>query len=143
MTVEKIMSPAVVTVKMDDKLVRVKELFEQRKFHHLLVTENGRLVGVISDRDLLKSVSPYVGTPAETTHDAATLNKRAHQIMNRNLVTITPDAQVLEAVSLFNHHGVSCLPVVNADGEPVGVVTWRDILKTVEVISRKKQQKLH
>ncbi|GGX68321.1 CBS domain-containing protein [Saccharospirillum salsuginis] len=143
MTVKKIMSHTVVTVKMDDDLSQVRELFEEQKFHHLLVTDNGRLVGIISDRDILKTVSPYVGTPAETTHDTATLNKRAHQIMSRNPVTVGPDSELFDAVELFNHKGVSCLPVVDDQFQPIGIVTWRDILKTIEVISRKKQQTRH
>lgn len=138
MTVEKIMTPAVISVDVDDDLSTIRELFHNHGFHHLLVTEHGRLVGVISDRDLLRSISPYLDTPAETTHDAATLNKRAHQIMTRNPVTITAEAPVLDAVERFNHKGVACLPVVNEQREPVGVVTWRDILKAVEVVSRRK-----
>lgn len=143
MTVKKIMSPSVITVDMDDDLNSVRELFDEHKFHHLLVTDNGKLIGVISDRDILKTVSPYVGTPAETTHDTATLNKRAHQIMTRKPITVGPDTKILDAVELFNHKGISCLPVVDDQSKPVGIVTWRDILKTIEFISRKKQQTRH
>ncbi len=88
MSIEKIMSKTVVTVEMDDSLKVVKDIFDNTNFHHLLVVESGKLFGVISDRDLLKSLSPDIGTVAETSKDTATLNKRAHQIMTRKPVTL-------------------------------------------------------
>ena len=78
MKVETIMSQNSVTVEMDETLERVREIFKQHRFHHLLVVSGPRLMGVISDRDLLKAISPYVGTFSETSHDLATLQKRAH-----------------------------------------------------------------
>lgn len=132
MSLRDIMSTNMVTVEMDDSLAVVREIFSNVRFHHLLVVEKGKLVGVVSDRDLLKTVSPHVGTPAETVRDAATLNRRVHQIMSRDLVTLPPGAGIHNAVRTFNTHGVSCIPVVDADGVPVGIVSWRDILKVLD-----------
>lgn len=143
MTVNNIMSHGVVTIEFEDDLYVVRARFEEYGFHHLLVTENSKLIGVISDRDLLRAISPYVDTPAETTHDAATMNKRAHQIMTRHPITIDADTEILDAIALFNQTGVSCLPVVDNQFKPIGIITWRDILKTVEVISRKKRETRH
>ena len=127
-----IMSPQVVTVAMDDGVRVVRQLFEQHRFHHLLVVEGRRLVGVISDRDLLRHVSPFVGHDlAERTQDLATLNKRAHQIMSRTPVAARPETTVGEAIALILQHRISCLPVVDEQSHPVGIVTWRDLLKTL------------
>ncbi|HQW91146.1 MAG TPA: CBS domain-containing protein, partial [Nitrospira sp.] len=82
-TVRAIMSTRAVTVTMDDSLARARELFNEHHFHHLLVVQGPTLLGIISDRDLLKAVSPHIGTLSETDRDRATLNKRAHQIMSR------------------------------------------------------------
>jgi acetoin utilization protein AcuB len=133
MNVEKIMSKSVVTVKMDDSLMIVKEIFDSNHFHHLLVVESGKLHGVISDRDLLKALSPNVGTIIETNRDAATLNKKVHQIMARNLVTLTPNAGIYDAIEVFNIHNISCIPVVDDNNKPVGIVSWRDILKAINL----------
>ncbi|WP_299083759.1 CBS domain-containing protein [uncultured Paraglaciecola sp.] len=133
MQIEKIMSKTVVTVSMDDTLSVVKHIFENAKFHHLLVVENGRLQGVISDRDLLKSISPFIGTVQEKASDTFTLNRKVHQIMSRQPITLTSNADVYEAISLFNQHNISCIPVVNENGAAVGVLSWRDILKVIEV----------
>jgi acetoin utilization protein AcuB len=83
MHVRDIMSKTVVTVEMDDSLRTVKEIFDHLHFHHLLVVDEGKLFGVISDRDVLKAPSPRLGTMAESSSHSATLNKRVHQIMNR------------------------------------------------------------
>lgn len=141
MLVEKIMSTPVVTVTFDDTLKVVKHIFENAKFHHLLVVEEGKLYGVLSDRDLLKSISPFIGTVQETAHDKCTLNKKVHQVMTRKPITLTPLANVYEAISLFNQHNISCIPVVNEQNVPVGIISWRDILRAIEVNHNKKTNK--
>src|SRR5580692_3003144 len=102
MEVDSIMTRRVVSVEMDDRLEVVKKIFDTLKFHHLLVVDSGgKLKGVVSDRDLLKALSPYVGSAAENARDIATLNRRVHQIMSRNLITLPPSASISEAVKLF------------------------------------------
>ena len=131
MAVKDIMSTNIVTVGMDDSLAVVKDIFDHASFHHLLVVEADTLVGVISDRDLLKSISPHAGTISETTRDALTLKKRAHQIMTRSPFTLFPDAGISDAISIFKNHGVSCIPVISDGNRPVGIISWRDILNTL------------
>jgi acetoin utilization protein AcuB len=127
-----IMTARVVTVDMDDRLERVKEIFDTKGFHHLLVTdENLKLVGFVSDRDLLRALSPYVGSAAETSRDLATLNKRVHQIMTRHPLTLRPQSGVTEAVDLLLANRISCIPIVDDEFKPVGIVSWRDLLRTL------------
>lgn len=129
MRVKDIMQARAVTVELDDKLSTVREIFDRLHFHHLLVVEDGKLFGVVSDRDLLKALSPNLGTLTETPRDTATLNKRVHQIMSRKPITLPPDASLYAAVEIFNHSGVSCIPIVDEVGRPVGILSWRDIIK--------------
>lgn len=125
-----IMTRDVVTVAMDDTLDEIRAIFEQHRFHHLIVTNHGRVVGVISDRDLLKNVSPFLGRPLmERPQDLNTLNRRAHQIMHRALVTGTEDMAVADAATLALDQDVTCLPVVDDRGRLRGIVTWRDLLR--------------
>ena len=123
MSVRQIMSKRIVTVELDDKLATVKEIFDNLKFHHLLVVESHKLVGVLSDRDLLKALSPNLGKMTETVNDAATLNKRVHQIMTRNPITLHPDASTIDAVNIFKTHKISCIPIVDNEFRPVGIVS--------------------
>jgi len=128
MIIEQIMTRQTIFIKMDDDIRRVRDLFEEHGFHHLLVLEKGKLAGVISDRDLLRSLSPFTGQLAERPQDLATLNRRVHQIMTREPVTITPDMEAEQAAEIMLDLHVSCLPVVTEAEKPVGIVTWRDLL---------------
>lgn len=141
MIVDQIMSKPVVTVHLDDTLSVVKHIFDNAKFHHLLVVEKGTLFGVLSDRDLLKALSPFIGTPSQTLHDKATLNKKVHQIMSRKPITLPPQANVYDAISVFNQHSISCIPIVDANEHILGIVSWRDILKAIEKNRNKKLNK--
>jgi acetoin utilization protein AcuB len=125
------MSRRVVTVDLDAPLEAIRDSFRQHQFHHLLVLDRGRLAGIISDRDLLRAISPFLGTFSETPRDLATLHKRAHQIMSRHPVSVTARESVEEAARLLIVSQVSCLPVVDSDGTVEGVLTSKDLLKAL------------
>lgn len=133
MNVAALMSRPVVTVGLDDSLKTAKEIFDKTGFHHLLVVESEKLFGVISDRDILRELSPYVGTLAERDRDTFTLKKKAHQIMTRSLVTLPPSAEIREAIEIFQAHRISCIPVVDEERVPVGILSWRDILRACQL----------
>ena len=65
MRVEQIMHREVITVGLDARVDTVRKLFEKHKFHHLLVVEKNKLVGIVSDRDILKQLSPFLSTASE------------------------------------------------------------------------------
>lgn len=130
-TVGSIMSRHVVTATMDDTLATIQELFKEHRFHHLLVVEQRKLVGVISDRDLLKAISPNIGTLSETDRDRATLNKRAHQIMSRNPIAATAITPIEAAAKLMIEKKVSCLPITTEENTLVGILSWKDIMKAL------------
>ena len=129
MKLEDIMTTEVVTVGMDDRLETVQELFDQFKFHHLLVVEDNALMGIISDRDLLKAVSPFVATGAERMQDLITLDKRVHLIMTRKPITAEKETTVKEAARQLVENSISCLPILSPEKEVIGIVTLKDILK--------------
>ncbi len=132
MGVANIMSKRVVSVHMDDSLQSLRELFSATGFHHLLVVHDNVLHGIIADRDLLKAVSPFIDTISERMLDRATLDKRAHQIMTREVITLTPQDSVFAAIELFNNHKISSIPIVDMHYHPVGIVSWRDVMKFMQ-----------
>ncbi|MBB2927443.1 acetoin utilization protein AcuB [Paraburkholderia silvatlantica] len=123
------MTSRVVTVGFDDTLATVREIFAQASFHHLLVVDEGRLQGVVSDRDLLRAISPFIDSVVESARDLGTLNKRVHQIMSRKPLTLRPESSLSDAVALFLSSKISCIPIVDAEFRPVGIVSWRDVLR--------------
>lgn len=129
MILDSIMTRHVVSVGMDDALDTIQSLFLRFKFHHVVVLDRCRVVGVISDRDLLKHISPFVGKPTERSIDAASLKKRAHQVMGRAIVTASPEMPAGDAALLMLQSKVSCLPVVDTHGVCIGIVTRTDLLR--------------
>ena len=132
MSVANIMSKRVVSVYMDDSLQSLRELFTATGFHHLVVVHDNKLQGIISDRDLLKAVSPFVDTISERMADRATLDKRAHQIMTREVITLSPESSIFKAIELFNNNKISCIPIVDEKSQPVGMVSWRDVMRFMQ-----------
>ncbi|ABA88591.1 CBS domain pair-containing protein [Syntrophotalea carbinolica DSM 2380] len=130
MRIASIMTKRVVTVQMDDTLRSINAIFCSAKFNHLLVLEDGELVGIISDRDLLKATSPFLGTAAERPQDASRWERKAHQIMTRDLITTHPHASIKDAVELLLRNSISCLPVLTEEGHVEGIVTWKDLIRT-------------
>ncbi|MCU7555236.1 CBS domain-containing protein [Alteromonas sp. ASW11-19] len=141
MSVAQIMTSRVVSVSMDDSLATLQELFHTTGFHHLIVVEQHEIRGIISDRDLLKAISPFIGTYNERDKDRATLSRKAHQIMTRKVLTVRPEDTIVSAIRAFNQHKISCLPVVDAHQRPVGIISWRDILRYAEdLVNLRKRQ---
>ncbi len=126
--ISEIMSTRVVTIEMDDRLSVAKEIFENAPFHHLLVIEDDELQGILSERDYLRALSPHVGNINETERDSETLQRRAHQVMSRNPVTIAPHKTLNDASRLMLEHNIGSLPVLKR-GKIVGVITWKDLLR--------------
>lgn len=93
MYVAKIMDTDVKAVQLDDRISVVKQMFEQYHCHHLPVLDKGEIVGIVSERSLLSAISPFLDSPAEATRDIATLNKRVHQIMRRDIPIICAEAK--------------------------------------------------
>ncbi len=129
MTVDAIMSRNVVTVTPDTALMEVRGLLHERGFHHLLVVEeDDTLCGVISDRDVLEALSPFLDTYSEEHRDVKTLSRPASDIMRRDPITISLDTPVGEAAQMLLDHNISSLPVVE-DETLIGIVTTKDLLQ--------------
>ena len=128
--IHEIMTKSPITIGMNDTVKHMGELFKSYGFHHLLVIdENQKLAGIISDRDYLKVLSPFINTYSERDRDTAVLERKAHLIMNHQPKTAGPELTLAEANHFFITQKVSCLPIVDKDQKVLGIVTWRDILK--------------
>ena len=128
MNVNEIMTAEVITIGMDDTLGQIQKLFGKHKFHHVLVLEDEELIGIISDRDVFKEISPHLNTLSEDSRARKTLTKKAHQIMTRIPITVEPDILVEDAASIMLKKNISCLPVVSPSGNIKGILSWKDIL---------------
>lgn len=129
MSIKNIMTTKLVTVSPDEKVGELHQILRSLPIHHLLVVDHDELVGIISDRDVLKNISPYVNTSAEAAKDRFTFEREARKIMQTNVITCLPSITIREAAKMFLAHNVSLLPVTTADNELVGVLSWKDVLR--------------
>lgn len=129
MLIESIMTTQLQCVAPDTDVGEIRTLLTRFPFHHVPVLQEGRLVGIISDRDLLRNLSPYTDSQAASEQDQALLRQPASQIMSTRLITAQPDTLVDTAAILLLENNISCLPVINPAEDLVGIVTWKDMLK--------------
>jgi len=127
--VKDLMTTRVLTIRMDETVETAKAMFDDKRFHHLVVMDKVAVVGVVSDRDILKVLSPFIGGNMEQPRDRTTLERHIHQIMTRTLVTIDPNETARAAAQKMQRERVSCLPVVDEKMSLLGLVTIRDFLR--------------
>lgn len=128
--VRDIMSTQVVTFFAEQTLPLAEDVMRIHRFRHLPVIDNDRrLVGLITQRDLLRGqISVLVGL-TEAQRRARQDEVRISQLMTRDVWTVTPDALASHAGQTLLDHKFSCLPVVDQDRVLCGIVTERDFLR--------------
>ena len=121
MRLQDIMSTDVKTVTPSVTVATARNLMRLDGIHHLLVLDDRRVVGVVSDRDLGGRVGARRGAGAET---------RIAEVMSEQVVTAPADARIRQAANLMRGNGIGCLAVV-AEDKPVGIVTITDLLELI------------
>lgn len=128
MRVSEWMTPAPVTVTPSVTIPKVQELMVHRRIRHLPVVEDGRLVGIITDRDV-RTVQPSPATSltvGEMHYLLERLTVRA--VMTRNVITVAPHESLAEAVRLMLENRIGGLPVTEGE-RLVGILTEVDLLR--------------
>ena len=127
MKVKDIMVHDVATLDIGDELSLANDIMKLGRIRHLPVLEGNQLVGILSERDLFRnSLVKALGHEPTKTRDVMK-SIRIQDIMVKDLITISPDADIKEAVKLMLKHKIGCVPVV-ARGELLGLVTETDIM---------------
>ena len=138
MFVAKRMTPNPTTIESTTTIADASELMRKRNFRRLPVVDNGRLVGIVTDRDL-RTVAPSPATTLSIFELNYLLAKmQVKDIMHKNVVTINIDATIEEAALIMSNHHIAGLVVM--DGEAVaGIITETDIFKSfVEIMGLKE-----
>ena len=130
MNVTSLMSPNPVVVLASTSIDHALELLDQHDIRHLPVLEEGELVGIVSDRDILEAVG---GLPSRVHAcrggDAVDgLARTVREVMQTKVIEVGPLASLHQVARLFHTHRIGSLPVVE-DGRLIGIVTEVDLLK--------------
>lgn len=127
-TVAEAMTRKVVTIGENDTLEAAEQGMKRFHFRHLPVVEGGKLVGIVSHRDLLHAASSFLSSEEEAR------NKLIHQqpaksVMHTDVVTAAPGDTLYDAAKLMWEGKLGCLPVVEDGDKLVGILTEADFVR--------------
>ena len=118
--VEDYMARRVITVDISDSVYDAAEAMIKNDVGCVVVTNQDKIAGVITKGDIIKKSVLELKDPSKTT---------AGSIMSNPFIKIGPEASLEDAAKLMSEKEVSKLPVINADGLLVGIITANDIIK--------------
>lgn len=108
-----------ITVTPSTALKQCAKIMSDKNVGSLVVSEKNKFVGIITERDLVRKVLAK-GIPAGQC--------KAKDVMEQNLITITPDKDIFDAITKMRDANIRHLPVVQ-DNKLLGLVTMKDVLK--------------
>lgn len=119
MQLREIMTTDVLDVEPATTLQEAAQAMKERKASSVLVTEDGYLIGIVTERDIVKAVAEGIDTAISHVRD----------YMTATPVAVNPDTSVEEAVQTMLEHGFRHLPIVDGERELKGVVSIRDLAR--------------
>ena len=130
-TARDIMTKNLKTVTTTEQIVNVGKMLTQHSIRHALVVDvaNGKLMGIVSDRDIKKFISPFVGSPRESEQDKATLYIQVGKIMTKDVVTVESTAELKQIAEIMVTKKINAVPVIDEDGKATGLITTTDMLR--------------
>lgn len=123
------MTKNVITTRRNTSISSAHQIMRENNIRRLPVVENGKLVGLISLGDV-REASPSDATTLsiwELNYLWAQLV--VDKVMTINVYTVKPDTSILDAAELMLEHKISGLPVIDADGSLVGILTESDVFR--------------
>ena len=132
-TVQKIMMGSPVTLTPDDTLDLANNVISLGRIRHIPVVEKGKLVGLLSERDLIGAAANRIFGLNQKSKSALLKTESVKSIMKKRLVTVTPDTPIKDAARLMADKKIGCVPVISA-GALVGLVTTTNVLRYLESI---------
>ncbi len=130
MKVSEVMNRNVLSVNTQDRICDVIDLFLEKNITGAPVTENDRVVGVISRRDILPLVSTFDLDCSALEQIRKTCSHYVKDHMQKDVITVQPVESVERCALLMTENDINRLPVVEGD-RLVGIVTRGDILKAL------------
>lgn len=127
MLVKELMTTDLMIIKRNESVKKAQNIFENNSFRHLPIVEDGRVLGVISDRDINRSIA-ISATVSEMCGVEMDDDLKVESIMTKNFISIGPDDNLKEAGRIMMERKIGCLPVIKNE-KLVGIITETDILK--------------
>jgi len=129
--VREIMMGSPVTLKPDETLDLANDVISLGRIRHIPIVEDGRLVGLLSERDMMGATTTTIFGLKRKSKSALLKSVLIKDVMKKKVVTVKPDTPIKDAAHLMKEKKIGCVPVVD-EGSLVGLVTTTDILRYVE-----------
>lgn len=127
MIVKEIMTKKVITIEKDQSVFKASVLYKNFKIGSLIITDNGKCVGIITERDIIERTICERKKPEET---------KVEEIMSSELKTIHALESIEKAIEIMINNNIKKLPVVIEEGI-VGIITVTDISKARPDLSKR------
>ncbi len=130
-TVGEVMSHEVVTLNEEDNLEMVAAGLERFRFHHLPVVDGRKLVGMVSQRDMLRATVAGMDTSAVARNREKRFLESTfvRDVMKTKLVTAHPDEPVTLAARRMLETRYGAMPVIDREGNLLGIITENDVVR--------------
>lgn len=129
-TIKDLMTKDVSTLGRNDTLDLADDMLTLQRIRHIPVLDEGRVVGVVSQRDLFRSALAAALGYGEHAQKKVLRTIKVKEVMSEPAITVSPEATAKDATRLMLEHKIGCLPVVEGH-RLVGIVTETDILRSV------------
>ena len=129
--VREIMTGSPVTLKPEDTLDLANDVISLGRIRHIPVVENGRLVGLLSERDLIGAAATTIFGLKQKRKSALLKTVLIKDVMKKRVISVKPDTPIKDAAHLMADKKIGCVPVIES-GTLVGLLTTTDILRYVE-----------
>ena len=127
--VSELMTPNPITIAHNQTVGKAIELMARHDIRRLPVTKDGKLAGIISDRDMRQMGSRPSLKLHKSDQDDAYLQLPVEEAMTLSVITIREYNTVQDAIKSMVNNKISGLPVVDRDGALVGILSDQDVLK--------------
>ncbi len=127
-SVSEIMRGEFVSLQTSDRLDFADDVMQLGQIRHMPVLEQGRLVGIVSQRDLLAASLSKALDFEPRQRRSFMRSVEVSEVMSKGVVSVSPETSVQEAARLILRRKIGCLPVVDGEGVPLGLVTETDLL---------------
>ncbi len=116
-----------VTVTPDTLAVEAQKIMKDNKFRRLPVVEKGKLVGIVTFRNLIEAAPSPATTLSIHELNYLIMRIKVKDLMKKNVVTLSPEDTVIDAIALGTKKDIGGFPVVDEKGKVVGIVTESQI----------------
>ena len=111
-----------ISIPPNTSILDARDILIRHRIGRLVIEFNKKPIGIITEKDIAKSISIFSGKPIAKIY--------VRDIMSKDLITIQPEASIYDCAKLMKKHGISSVIVQNSRGKLVGVVTKTDLVST-------------